>query len=169
MHWLTETEYEAWLAYRHMTRQLDARLARDLARETGLSMQDYDVLSALNDARDGRWCAKDLSAHLLWSASRLSHHLDRMQRRGLVLRAPCTRARGVDVVLTATGVNAIISAAPSHVNSVRQVFIDRLTTGDIEALRQLSRTILEGLATENAMAGEDPNEFSKDASLASGH
>lgn len=166
---MTEAEHEAWLAYRHMTRQLEARLARELARDTGLSMQDYDVLSALNDARDGRWCSRDLSAHLLWSASRLSHHLDRMQRRELILRAPCTRARGVDVVLTSAGIDAIISAAPSHVTSVRKVFIDRLTPGDIQALYQLSRTVLEGLSAERSMGGEDPTAISEaGAGLASG-
>lgn len=63
----------AWQGYRFMTRQLDARLARELARTSGLSMQDYDVLSALADVADHRWCAKDLGSHLLWSPSRLSH------------------------------------------------------------------------------------------------
>ena len=32
---------------------------------------------------DQRWRAKDLATHLPWSPSRLSHHVDRMQRREL--------------------------------------------------------------------------------------
>ena len=68
-------------------RQLEARLARELSSGAGLSMQDYDVLSALTGVGDQRWRAKDLATHLLWSPSRLSHHVDRMQRRELTKRA----------------------------------------------------------------------------------
>jgi hypothetical protein len=64
-------------------RQLEARLARELSSGAGLSMQDYDVLSALTGVGDQRWRAKDLATHLLWSPARLSHHVDRMQRREL--------------------------------------------------------------------------------------
>jgi DNA-binding MarR family transcriptional regulator len=60
-------------------RQLEARLARELSSGSGLSMQNYDELSALTGAGDQRWRAKDLATHLLWSPSRLSHHVDRMQ------------------------------------------------------------------------------------------
>lgn len=108
-------------------------------------MQDYDVLSALTDTPTHRWCAKDLGAHLLWSPSRLSHHLDRMQRRDLIQRDACARGRGTDVVLTPPGLAAIEAAAPDHVSTVRQVFIDRLTPDDLAALRRLSRTVIDGL------------------------
>ena len=143
--WLNDDEQRAWQAHRLMTRQLDARLARELARDSGLSMQDYDVLSALTDATEQRWCAKDLGAHLLWSPSRLSHHLDRMQRRELVRRVSCTEGRGSDVVLTAQGLAAIQAAAPGHVAAVRQAFIDRLTPSDLATLARASATIIAGL------------------------
>ena len=143
--WLSDVEQRAWLAYRRMARQLDARLARELARDSGLSMQDYDVLSALSDSAEHRWCAKDLGTHLLWSPSRLSHHLDRMQRRELVRRVSCAQGRGSDVVLTAQGLAAIQAAAPGHVAAVRQAFIDRLTPGDLAALTRASTTIIDGL------------------------
>ena len=143
--WLSDVEQRAWLAYRRMARQLDARLARELARDSGLSMQDYDVLSALSDSAEHRWCAKDLGTHLLWSPSRLSHHLDRMQRRELVRRVSCPQGRGSDVVLTAQGLAAIQAAAPGHVAAVRQAFIDRLTPGDLAALTRASTTIIDGL------------------------
>ncbi len=143
--WLSDDEQRAWQAYRLMTRQLDARLARELARDSGLSMQDYDVLSALTDSAEHRWCAKDLGAHLLWSPSRLSHHLDRMQRRELVRRVSCVQGRGSDVVLTAQGRAAIQAAAPGHVAAVRQAFIDRLAPGDLATLTRASAAIIDGL------------------------
>jgi DNA-binding MarR family transcriptional regulator len=144
-HWLSDDEQRAWQAYRLMTRQLDARLARQLARDSGLSMQDYDVLSALTDTAEHRRCAKDLGAHLLWSPSRLSHHLDRMQRRDLVRRVGCPEGRGTDVVLTGQGLAAIQAAAPGHVAAVRQSFIDRLTPSDLAALARASSAVIDGL------------------------
>ena len=143
--WLTADEQAAWQGYRQMTRLLDARLARELLRDSGLSMQDYDVLSSLTDAPDGRLCAKDLAGHLLWSPSRLSHHLDRMQRRELVRRTACPDGRGTDVVLTRHGRAAIEAAAPDHVSTVRQTFIDRLTAQDLADFTRLSASVIDGL------------------------
>jgi DNA-binding MarR family transcriptional regulator len=143
--WLSDDEQRAWLSYRRMTRQLEARLAQELARDSGLSMQDYDVLSALTDAPEQRLCAKDLGAHLLWSASRLSHHLDRMERRELVRRVSCADGRGSDVVLTARGLAAIEEAAPGHVEAVRQAFIDKIAPADLATLGRVSTSIIDGL------------------------
>jgi len=146
--WLDADEQRAWQALRLMTRQLDARLARELNRASGLSMQDYDVLSALTDSPAHRWCAKDLGDHLLWSPSRLSHHLDRMHQRGLIQRDACAEGRGTDVVLTPQGFASIKAAAPEHVSTVRRVFIDRVTPAELAALGRLSRKVLDGLAGE---------------------
>jgi DNA-binding MarR family transcriptional regulator len=143
--WLTDDEQAAWQAYRRMTRRLDARLARDLQRDSGLSMQDYDVLSNLNARESGRRRTKDLALDLLWSPSRLSHHLDRMERRGLVRREPCADGRGSDVALTDAGRAAIVDAAPQHVESVRDAFLDHLSVRDLQALRRIGEAVVSGL------------------------
>lgn len=143
--WLSDQEQRAWQGYRVMTRQLDAQIARQLSRDSGLSTQDYDVLSALSDAPGHRSCAKDLSAYLLWSPSRLSHHVDRMQRRQLVRRGACPQGRGTDVVLTGPGLAAIAAAAPGHVAAVRHAFIDLLTPADLAALTRISTAVIDGL------------------------
>src|SRR3954452_11211396 len=140
--WLSDDEQATWQAYRRMVRRLDARLARDLLRDSGLSMQDYDVLSNLSAAEAGRRCAKDVAAHLIWSPSRLSHHLDRMERRGLVRREPCADGRGSDVALTDRGWTAIREAAPSHVASVRGAFLDQVSRRDLQVLRRIGETVV---------------------------
>jgi DNA-binding MarR family transcriptional regulator len=145
---LTGDEQAAWQAYRRMTRRLDARLARDLLRDSGLSMQDYDVLSNLSAEKSGRLCTKDLGAQLLWSASRLSHHLDRMEMRRLVRREPCLDGRGSDVALTDEGWAAIRGAAPGHVESVRDAFLDQLSPRDLQALRRIGEAVVTGLEPE---------------------
>ena len=143
--WLSGDEQATWQAYRRMARRLDARLAQDLLRDSGLSMQDYDVLSNLSGAAGGRLPAKDLAAHLFWSASRLSHHLDRMEKRGLVCRERRADGRGSDVVLTDAGWESLRAAAPGHVESVRQAFFDHLSPRDQQVLRRIGETVADGL------------------------
>src|SRR5215213_9422443 len=119
--WLTGEEDRAWRAYRRMKVLLDAQLARDLVDGSGLSEPDYDVLSNLSEIEGERWRITELAARMQWSKSRLSHHLDRMEQRGLVRREECgTDGRGAFVVLTAGGRRAIEQAAPGHVASVRE-------------------------------------------------
>jgi DNA-binding MarR family transcriptional regulator len=84
--WLDDTEARAWRGYRRMHALLDLQIARDLAADSGLSETDYDVLSNLSEAAEHQLRLTDLAADMLWSKSRLSHHLTRMQQRGLIRR-----------------------------------------------------------------------------------
>jgi DNA-binding MarR family transcriptional regulator len=147
--WLNDEEYRAWIGYRRMRGLLDLRIARDLADDSGLSEPDYDVLSSLGDAEDHRARLSDLAARMLWSKSRLSHHIVRMQRRGLVVKEDCADdGRGAVVVLTDEGLRTIEEAAPAHVESVRRHFIDLLTDEEIATLGEIAGRVLDRLADE---------------------
>ena len=149
--WLDEGEARAWRGYMRMRTLLHAQIVRDLAHDAGLSGPDYDVLSNLSEAPGRRSRLGDLAARMAWSRSRLSHHITRMERRGLVTREDCPDdGRGAVVVLTDAGFRTIEAAAPGHVESVRRHFIDRLTREQLEALAEISRTVVRGLT------GEDP-------------
>lgn len=141
--WLDEAEQHAWRSYRRMRALLDLRVSRDLARDSGLSDADYDVLSTLSEAPDGRLRLKDLADHVLWTASRVSHQLTRMQGRGLVAREQDgSDGRGAVVVLTAAGRALIERAAPDHVASVRRHFVDLLSRSQIEALGDIADRVV---------------------------
>ena len=145
-HWLDAREERAWRGYRRMSLLLDARIARDLAADSGLSEPDYDVLSVLSEASDDRCRISELADRMLWSRSRLSHHISRMEARGLVTReAHPQDGRGAVVVLAPGGRHAIEAAAPEHVASVRAHFIDRLTPAEVDALAEITRKVLEPL------------------------
>lgn len=149
--WLTAREDRAWRGYRRMRTLLDLALGRDLTERTGLSEPDYDVLSTLSEAAGGRLRLRDLAAHLLWSPSRLSHHVTRMQARGLVRREDVADdGRGSEVVLTDEGWTAIRSAAPHHVASVREHLVDLLTDEEIDVLATLSRRVVDHLTASGA-------------------
>jgi DNA-binding MarR family transcriptional regulator len=153
--WLDETEASAWLGYRRMRALLDLHVARDLAADSGLSDADYDVLSNLSEA-DGRMRAQALADHLLWSRSRLSHQVTRMEQRGLVAREACpSDRRGAILVLTQAGWDTIRAAAPAHVASVRRHFVDHLSREQLAALADVASTVVRhlGAAGERAAAG----------------
>ena len=125
---------------------LDLQLARDLARDGGLSEADYDVLSSVSEAAGHSMRLGDLAAHMLWSKSRLSHHVARMEQRGLVARRDCASdGRGAVLTLTEAGWQAIRDAAPGHVESVRAHFLDLLTAEQVQALAGITETVLAHL------------------------
>jgi DNA-binding MarR family transcriptional regulator len=127
---------------------LDLQITRDLARDSGLSDADYDVLSSLSGSGQHLLRLSDLAAHMLWSKSRLSHHVTRMEQRGLVARQEYpSDGRGAILTLTEAGWQAIRAAAPAHVESVRQHFIDLLSAQQIQVLGDLTQTVVSHLTT----------------------
>lgn len=145
--WLDDAEMRAWRGYRRIRVLLDLQISRDLADDSGLSEADYDVLSEVSERDDLQVRLGDLAAHMMWSKSRLSHHLTRMQQRGLVRRQEVAGdGRGAIVTLTPAGSRAIRSAAPAHVASVRRHFIDLLTDEQIRVLGDLADTVVDHLS-----------------------
>jgi DNA-binding MarR family transcriptional regulator len=132
---------------------LDLQLGRDLASDSGFSEADYDVLSNVSEAQGQRLRLSELASLMFWSPSRLSHQVTRMEQRGLVARADDeSDARGAFVVLTDAGWEAIKAAAPGHVESVRNHFIDLLTNEEIEVLGDISEKVVEHLRDRQRVA-----------------
>jgi DNA-binding MarR family transcriptional regulator len=144
--WLTQDEQRAWRGLLQMTAQLNARMNRQLQDDFGLSLADYDVLVVLSEAPAGRLRVFEITDALAWEQSRVSHHLARMQRRGLIAREECAAdARGAFVVLTETGRTAIERAAPAHVETVRELVFDGLSPDQLAALTAIASGVLERL------------------------
>lgn len=141
--WLSETEERAWRALQLMQLHVDGELARRLAAESNLSYPDYIVLVALTDQPDGRIRLFELGCELGWEKSRLSHHIARMVKRGLVVKEKCASdRRGSFVVVTDHGEAEITAAAPSHLTAVRDLFIDHLTVDQLDAISDVAETVL---------------------------
>ena len=148
--WLDDREADAWRGFLRMQMHLEASLARQLATDSGLSHQDYGVLVALSEHPDGRIRLFELAEVLGWEKSRASHHVSRMAARGLVDKEPCDEdRRGAFVVLTPQGRSTIEEAAPGHVRTVRELFIDRLTPAQLDELRAMTATVLAGLGVSS--------------------
>jgi DNA-binding MarR family transcriptional regulator len=142
--WLSEEEQTAWRAYRRMLTVVPALIERDTMRDSGLSGPDYEVLSTVGESPPGTWQLRHLAAKMLWSRSRLSHHLTRMERRGLVTRsADPADARGCIIDVTPQGRSTLAEAAPAHVESVRRHLIDHLSPEEFRALGALCAKVAD--------------------------
>ncbi len=155
--WLSAREDRAWRSVLHAHHQLTLHLQRELLRDFGLTVADYEVLAALSEHPEGRMPACDLAAALAWETSRLSHQTRRMRQRGLLERvANPADGRGALLVLLPAGREAIEVAAPAHVRQVRRHFLDLLTADELDAMAAVHDRIRQHLP-DTARTGEgDP-------------
>lgn len=143
--WLTPAEQRAWRAHLAAHKLLAHRLDREL-QETGLSLNDYEILVNLSESPGRRMRMSDLADATIQSRSRLSHQISRMEAKGLVVREDCRDdRRGTFAVLTDKGWETIQRVAPDHVASVREHFVDRLTDDQLRELEAAFAPIVEHL------------------------
>lgn len=144
---LSSDELQAWRSFVDMHHRLERHLVGHLQREFGLSGSDFEILVNLSEAPGGRMRAFELAQSTQWEKSRLSHHLSRMEKRGLVCRVVADRsnARYPDVVLTDAGRGAIKSSAPVNAARVRELFIDVLGPQRLAMLGEASDDVLAAI------------------------
>ncbi|ADG89187.1 MarR family winged helix-turn-helix transcriptional regulator [Thermobispora bispora] len=156
---LTPRERRAWTSYQRMSAALQAHLQQSLHRDCGLSLADYEVLFALYTSPEGRLRALDLRCALGWEKSRLSHQIRRMAERGLLCREPNPAdARSAVVCILDKGRKAIEKAAPEYLARLRADFLNLLTPAQLDALTEISETVLTHLIHqehEREQDGED--------------
>lgn len=138
----TAEELRVWRGFIETTEAVRAELGARLQAECGLSPGDYAVLLALSEAEGRRLRSSQLADDIGWERSRLSHHLGRMEKRGLIRREECrTDNRGAEVVLTAEGSAAFRGATVPHLTAVRELFVDALTPEQITAAGEIAAAL----------------------------
>lgn len=155
----TTDELRIWRDFIETAEALRSELASRLQSETSLSPGDYAVLLALSEAAGGRMRSSQLAADIGWERSRLSHHLARMEKRGLIRREDCASdSRGAEVVLATAGAEAFRGATVPHLRAVRELFVDALTPAQLTAAGALAaalRTRLAGAGSGGAAGSGD--------------
>lgn len=143
--WLTPGEQAAWRAYLRGSRELEGALERDL-QPLGLSLSEYELISMLSEAAEGRERMSQLADFIVQSRSRVTHTAARLERRGWVMREPAPEdGRGVVLVLTDAGREVIERVAVAHVDSVRRHLVDVLTPQEFVALGQAMQRVRDAL------------------------
>jgi DNA-binding MarR family transcriptional regulator len=138
---MTPNELATWRLLLDTTAELRRFLGAEL-QASSLSPGDYQVLLALTEAGARPQRSAELATAIDWERSRLSHHLGRMERRGLIRREGCaTDSRGAEVSLTAEGARMFRAAAGPHLRAVKKHFADALTPEQLEALGQILQAV----------------------------
>jgi DNA-binding MarR family transcriptional regulator len=146
---MTVGELAIWRSLVDTTAELRRILGAQLLQDSSLSPADYQVLLALREADGRRMRSSELAATIDWERSRLSHHLGRMERRGLLRRDDCaTDSRGAEVSLTAAGAEAFRRATAPHMRAIKQHFADALTPEQFDALADILQALHDHLHPE---------------------
>jgi len=133
--------------------RLTYEMNRQLQADSKVSLPDYDVLIALRYAPRGQAQITELAAEIGWERSRLSHHLRRLESRGLVeLRAAPSDGRATEITLTEAGWDEITSASYGHVELVRQLFFDGVPDGLLEPLTETLESVYEKLVEHGTLS-----------------
>jgi DNA-binding MarR family transcriptional regulator len=139
-------ELSLWRDIVILRRKIERELEQRLQQDAGVSVADFEILTTLRSAPDGRLRARDLADVLGWEKSRLSHQVTRMEGKSLVERQDCpTDLRGTWVVITEQG----HSAADRGESGYAEVLTNRF-----DVLDESERTELDSMARRVVQASD---------------
>lgn len=139
---MTSRELAIWRSLVDVTAELRRILGGQLQQDSNLSPADYQVLLALVETDGRQLRSSELAAMIDWERSRLSHHLGRMERRGLIRRQNCTTdSRGAEVRLTDEGADAFHGATVPHMRAIKKYVSDALTLEQFDALDDILQSL----------------------------
>jgi len=134
---LSAPEQSLWRGFLAWSETVLALVGSDLVNATGLSRPDFEILVRLHEAPRNTLTQRDLGELLGWSASRLSHQLQRMETRDLITRVDTGTGRLRDVGLTEHGAQEIGEAVRVHAAAVRTHFLGSLDEREKQVLTAL--------------------------------
>lgn len=144
-----------WRALALMGRRLVAGLEQRLQAGVGISVPDLDILMAL-DASPGRLRAGSLGEMLGWEKSRISHHVSRMEARGLVRRVSCDEDhRGTWVELGDAGRVALDAALPIFAAHLREGLVDVVPQDEADVVARVALRVLDASPATSCQAEID--------------
>ena len=144
---LDDTEMATWLPVIRFVQLLPQVLDRTLKDEVGLNHARYAIMVTLAGQSDGVVTTMTELARIAGlSRSRLSHALDSLEERGWVSRTSChSDKRTLSATLTPEGREMLRTAAPVHVDQVRELVLDPLSPDERDQLGAILGKLLPGV------------------------
>jgi DNA-binding MarR family transcriptional regulator len=134
---LTFPQLQAWRGTLEMLSRLLPELEAELRRETGLTINEFDVLYQLWRAPDRRRRVGDLANDVLVTPGGATRLADRLVERGLVERHRQEGRQAVELSLTSVGRRQIHELMDVMFRGVRTKFIDPLEPEDVDHLVEI--------------------------------
>ena len=154
--WLDEDQQQAWINLVGIMLRLPAALDAQMQRDAGISTFEYQALSGLSMAPERTMRMSRLAAFTEGSLSRLSQVVARLEKRGWVRRTPDPAdGRYTLAILTDTGWDAVVAAAPGHAVEVHRLVFDPLTKAQQRQLRDIGQRIMRAIAADDRWPGHD--------------
>ena len=142
--WLSTDERRVWLRLSALMELLPAALDAQLQRDADLTKTAYLTLAMLSEEPGRSLRMSELGARSNASPSRISHVVSRLEKDGWVRREKSPNdGRGQVAVLTDAGFEKVVTAAPGHVERVRQLVFDPLDERDLTTLDEAMVKMLD--------------------------
>ena len=144
---LSSEELAAWRGLLRVHAGLTKALDAELLREHELPLSSYEVLLFLAESPQGRLRMSELADGVLLSRSGLTRLVDRMERAALLRRRRCEEdQRGWFAEITDEGRALFAQARRTHLDGVRERFLDRLSAQEQRTLAALWEKVSPGAA-----------------------
>ena len=137
----------AWRLFLRAQSHVLRRLDEELQVECGISVERFDVLMQL-------WEAKlpmrmhELAESLYLSRSGATRFIDRLEEAGLVAREGILRdRRGIAIVITPRGLEKLKEARAIHFRGIQDHFMSFLTVGEVRSFHSAFEKILSAAET----------------------
>ena len=156
-----ESEIRTWIRFVATNAAISRELEARLMGAHGLTLSDYDVLVQLARSPERKLRNIELAKAVVLTRSGVTRLVDGLEKDGLVMRSSCpSDKRGSFVSLTDDGLARLRAATSTHVQGVRELFLERL--GE-EGRAQMDALLLElpsgAACVESRACVGDPAEF----------
>ena len=124
---------------------LPTALDKELA-PAGITSFEFTLLEALHEADGHRLRLSALASRTNATLARLSRVVSSLERKDLVLRAPCAEdGRATNAVLTEAGETVFLESTGLYADAVQRMVLDGLDDAGVDQLASLSFAILSKL------------------------
>ena len=144
-----ESEVRTWVRFLATHSALTRELEAQMMGAHGLTLSDYDVLVQLARAPEHRLRNIELAKAVVLTRSGVTRLVDGLETDGLVTRTSCpSDKRGTLVELTEEGLRRLREAAGTHLDGVKELFIEKLGPKGREQMDALLRQLPGGAECE---------------------
>lgn len=127
--WLDDEQQAVWQDLLSLVVALPVLLDRQLQRDSGVSNFEYSVMARLSMTEGRTMRLSDLARLCSSTLPRLSKTMLRFEQHGWVRRDPDpVDGRYTLAMLTDAGLGKVVDSAPAHVEQVRRLVFDPLST-----------------------------------------
>jgi DNA-binding MarR family transcriptional regulator len=141
---LDELQFRAWRAFISAYSLVVPTLDRELVRAQGMTFSQFEVLVWIRRAGKEGLRMSDLASRVVLSPSGVTRAVDQLERIGLVERCVFEGdKRGQVAKVTAEGRSHLRKATKSHLDGLREHFLNHLSRPDLENLASAMETVLD--------------------------